>query len=124
MDEDNVQNVEEIKVDAHNLYKEEIFTDLKVGTIKRLTPVKADGDADKSRAPIFMGQASVLTPAGPIPIQCPLEANNFTEAMENFPSAIKKAVEKMVEELKELQRKEASRIVVPGEEGKGKISLT
>jgi len=123
MSEENVKNAEEIKVDANNLYREEIFTDLKVGTIKRLTPVKADGTADESRSPLFMGQASVLTPAGPLPIQCPLEANNFTEAMENFPEAVKKAVEKMVDELKELQRKEASRIVVPGEEGKGKISL-
>ena len=40
---DEQQNQEEFSIDRSNLYLEESFTDLKVGTIKRLTPAKADG---------------------------------------------------------------------------------
>ena len=36
----------EVKVDKSNLYKEESFTDLKVATIRRLSPVKHDGSPD------------------------------------------------------------------------------
>jgi len=40
---DEQQNEEEFSIDRSNLYIEESFTDLKVGTIKRLKPVRADG---------------------------------------------------------------------------------
>jgi len=122
MSDKDTKEIKEIYVDSNNLYREENFTDLKVASIRRLIPVKPDGSDDKSRAPIFMGQASMMTGAGPMPIQFPLDANNFKEAMDNFPEAVKKAVEKMIEEVKELQRKEASRIIVPGK-GPGPVKL-
>ena len=41
------------------------------------------------------------------------------EAFEKFPEAINVAVERMIEEAKEMQRQEASRIVVPGQGSMG-----
>ena len=34
------QTTSELKVDPASLYQEEIFTDRRVGTIRRLTPIK------------------------------------------------------------------------------------
>jgi hypothetical protein len=49
-----------------------------------------------------------------LPIQSLLEAKNLREAMENYPAAMKTAIEKMLEEVKKMQQKEDSRIIVPG----------
>ena len=46
--------LEEIEVDRENLYHEEVFTDLKVATIRRLSPVKTDGSRDETR-PLLQG---------------------------------------------------------------------
>ncbi len=123
MSGDDVKGLEDVSVDMGNLYREETFTDLKVASIRRLMPVKSDGSSDESRTPIFLGQTHVMTAAGPVPIQAPIEANCLEEAMAKFPEAVKKAVEKMVEDVKEMRRQEASRIIVPGEQ-KGNIQLT
>ncbi len=40
----------DIKLDASSLYREEIFTDRRAGTLRRMTPVKVDGSVT-SRAP-------------------------------------------------------------------------
>jgi len=112
--------VTEFKVDQMNLYREEIFTDLKVATIRRLSPVKQDGSLDKARQVLFIGQTSIMTQAGPIPVEAPIQAGNLQEAMERFPAALNRAIERMVAEIEELRRKETSRIVVPGS-ASGKI---
>lgn len=103
----------EIKVNAANLYREETFTDLRVATIRRLLPVKADGSADPGRETLFFGQAQMMTQGGPMPIETPIEATTLEEAMERFPDAIRDAVAEVVEHMRELQRQAASRIVVP-----------
>jgi hypothetical protein len=115
--------VSEISVDADNLYREEIFTDLKVATIRRLVPVRRDGSDDTSRAVMFVGQTTLLSQAGPVPVQCAIEASSLPEAMQKFPSAVNEAVERMIDEAREMQRQEASRIVVPGKDVPGKITL-
>ena len=120
---DDVKKTNEITVDTNNLYREETFTDLKVASLRRLTPVKPDGSTDAGREPIFLGQTHVMSAAGPLPIQCTIEAKSIEEAMQKFPEAVKKAMEKMIEEVKELKRKEASRIIVPGNDP-GKIMPT
>ena len=66
MTEDPQANAD-FTVDRSNLYREETFSDLKVGTIKRLTPVRPDGNEDKSRKVVFVGQSSLMTPHGPVP---------------------------------------------------------
>jgi hypothetical protein len=116
--------VNEISVDLDSLHREDIFTDLKVATIRRLTPIRPDGTEDTSRPVMFVGQTTLLSQAGPVPVQCPIEASSLEEAMERFPGAVSQAVERMIEEAREIQRQEASRIVVPGRDGgPGKITL-
>jgi hypothetical protein len=116
--------LEEINVDRDNLYLEEVFTDLKIATIRRLTPVKPDGSPDPSRQMLFQGQTQLMSQMGPIPVNCPIEAADMAEAMEKFPEAIGEAVERMIDEAREMQRQEASRIIVPGQPPPGgKIKL-
>lgn len=122
MNEPNVQPLSEIKLDRTNLYREEVFTDLRVGSIKQLTPVTADGSRDLSRPMVFLGETQLMSQVGPLPVQAQIEAETLAAAIEAYPDAIKAAVEAMVEEVKELQRREMSRIVVPGMETTSKIT--
>lgn len=105
----------EISVDTDNLYREETFTDLKVASIRRLTPIKADGSDDFGRPAIFVGETTLMSSRGPLPINCPIEAKSLQEAFAAFPQAVQLAVERLMEEAREIQRQEASRIVVPGQ---------
>jgi hypothetical protein len=115
----------EIKVDIDNLYREDTFTDLRVATLRRMTPVKSDGSTDDSRPVLFMGETQLMSARGPLPVSCPIEATSLDEAIARFPDAVNEAVERMIEQAREMQRQEASRIVVPGQAGVGpKISLT
>jgi len=107
-------NTMDLTVDQDNLYLEESFTDLNLASIRRLTPVKANGLKDKNRKPIFVGHTQLMTPQGPLPIQCKLEAKNLKEAMEAYPETMIKAIEEMLEQVKKIQEKEESRIIVPG----------
>ena len=111
----------EIKLDAKSLYREEVFTDLRVGTLKQLTPVTSDGSRDMGRRMAYVGETQLMSQVGPLPVQAPIEADNLQQAMERFPAAVQGAVEAMIAEVKELQRKEMSRIVVPGAETTSKI---
>jgi len=106
--------LEEIQVDRENLYLEEVFTDLKVATLRRLTPVKADGSPDTTRPVLFHAQTQLMSQMGPLPVNCAIDASNLEEAMQKFPEAIAAAIERMIEEAKEIQRQESSRIIVPG----------
>ena len=69
------QQLPEIKLDATQLYREEIFTDRKAGTLRRLVPVKSDGSDDASRPTLYSGQTQLLTPAGVLPLAFELEAS-------------------------------------------------
>lgn len=117
MSSDEPQTVTEIEVETSNLYREEIITDLRVASIRKLIPIKLDGSDDHGREPLFTGQTTLMSAAGPVPVQCPIEATTLQEACAKFPDAIREAVEHLVEEAREIQRREASRIVVPGEMG-------
>jgi hypothetical protein len=95
-----------LNVDRNNLYREDSVTDIKVAAIRRLTPIKADGSNDDSRAPIFMGQTQLMSPSGPVLLQSMLEARTLEEAMDKFPAAMQKEVEKaMAQAEKEQQGK-------------------
>ena len=111
----------EIMLDAKNLFREEVFTDLRVGSIKQLTPVTSDGSRDMGRPMTYIGETQLMSQMGPLPVQTPIAAENLQEAMERFPAAIQTAVEAMINEVKDLQRKEMSRIVVPGAATTSKI---
>lgn len=107
--------VAEMQADLNNLYREESFTDLRIVQIRRLTPVKPDGTQDDARKVMFIGETQLMSARGPLPIHTPIEAADLEEAFDKFPEAINRAVERMIEEAKDLQRQEASRIVVPGQ---------
>ena len=117
----------ELKLDPDKLYLEEVFTDRRIGTIRRLTPVTKDGKADTARSVLYVGDTQVMTPAGAIPIAFEIGAGSLGEAAEKFGTLAAEAIERTVRELQELRRQAASSIVVPqgpiGAGGGGKIQL-
>jgi len=124
------QTANDIKVDPKALYLEEVFTDRRIGTIRRLTPVTKDGTKDPARPVLYIGETQVLTPAGALPIAFEIGAGSLEEAAEKFGGHAKEAIERTVKELQELRRQAASQIVVPqgplppmGGPGGGKIQM-
>jgi hypothetical protein len=117
----------EIKLDPTNLYREEVFTDRRTGTLRRLTPIKADGSNDETRHVLYAGQTQLLTPAGVLPLSFEIEALSMEEALQKFPEGVKVALEQAIEEAREMRREASSRIVVPdvagGPAGGGKIKF-
>jgi hypothetical protein len=103
----------EVELDPKNLYREDVFTDRRAGSIRRLTPVTVDGSADAARPVLFSGQTQLLTPAGVLPLGFEIEARTLEEALKKFPDGVKVALEQAIDEARELRREAASRIVVP-----------
>jgi hypothetical protein len=101
------------KMDPASLYREDIVTDRKVGTIRMMTPLTSDGATDSARPVLYMGEAQIMTGAGPLPINFEIEAATLAEAVDKFGDAAKEAIERTVRELQELRRQQASSIVVP-----------
>jgi hypothetical protein len=100
-------------MNSTQIYREETFTDRKVGTIRRLTPVGADGSADPGRPVLFIGQAQVMTPMGAVPISFELDASTLNEAIDKFGVAAESAVHQTMRELQEMRREQASSLVIP-----------
>lgn len=100
-------------MDAGNLFREEVFTDQRVGTIRCLTPVTAEGAVDPSRPVQYIGQATVMTPMGSLPLSFELPAATLAEAVAAFGSAAQQAVEEAAREIQEMRRQAASSIVIP-----------
>ena len=125
------ETTNDIKIDPKQLYLEEIFTDRRVGTIRRLTPVGGDGKRDEARAVLYVGETQVLTPAGALPIAFEIGAGSLEDAAEKFGQLAREAIERTVKELQELRRQAASSIVIPqggmppagGMGGGGKIQM-
>lgn len=103
----------DITLDKSALYREEMFTDRKAGTIRRMTPVTAAGTDDPARPVLFSGQTQLLTPAGVLPLVFEIDAKTLEEAIGKFPAAVKVALNEAIEEAREMRREAASRIVVP-----------
>ena len=101
------------RMDPASLYREDIITDREVGTIRILTPLSTDGTTDSARPVLYMGEAQIMTGAGPLPINFEIEATTLGEAVDKFGDAAKEAIERTVRELQELRRQAASSIVVP-----------
>ena len=114
------QGMPHIQVDRNGLYREEVFTDRKAGTLRRLVPVTADGAPDAARPVLWSGQTQLLTPGGVLPLAFEIDANTLDEALTRFPAAVHAALEQAIEEAREYRRESASRIVVP-EVGGGAI---
>ena len=100
-------------MDDKNLYREDVFTDQKVGTIRRMTPVTADGTDDASRPVQYIGQATIMTPMGSLPLSFELDAATMSEAVSKFGAAAQRAVDEAAREIQEMRRQAASSIVIP-----------
>lgn len=108
-------NGKDIQMDAANLYREESYTDLKAGSLRKLVPVKTDGMEDPSRTPIYTAATQVMTPGGVLPLSGEVEgAKTLAEAVAGFSATIQQAVADLREEMAAMQRERASQIVVPG----------
>jgi hypothetical protein len=106
-------------MDATQIYREETFTDRKVGTIRQMTPVMADGSVDTTRPVLFVGQAQVMTPMGALPISFDLESATLDGAIAKFGAAAAEAVQQTMRELQEMRREQASSLVIPDSAGGG-----
>jgi hypothetical protein len=113
----------EIQVDPNSLYLEEIFTDRRIGTIRRMTPVTKEGKPDAARPVLYVGETQIMTPGGSLPIAFEIPAGSLQEAAEQFGPLAKEAIERTVRELQELRRQAASQIVIPQGPAGGKIQL-
>jgi hypothetical protein len=100
-------------MDPAALYLEEVFTDRRIGTIRRLTPVKADATPDVARPVLYVGETQVMTQVGTLPIAFEIPAATLDEAARQFGPLAKEAIERTMKELQELRRQAASSIVVP-----------
>jgi hypothetical protein len=109
----------DVEFDSKSLYREDVFTDRRAGSIRRLTPVGVDGAVDPARPVLFSGQTQLLTPAGVLPLGFEIEARTLEEAIRKFPEGVKAALEQAIDEARELRREAASRIVVPEVGGGG-----
>ncbi|MEX0734463.1 MAG: hypothetical protein WD944_10730 [Steroidobacteraceae bacterium] len=103
----------EPQMSAETLYREDVYTDQRVGTVRRLRPVKSDGSDDPSRPLLFIGQATVMTPMGSLPLSFELNATSLAEAVSQFGPAAQQAIEEAARELQEMRRQAASSIVIP-----------
>jgi len=123
----------ELKMDPAALYREDVYTDRKIGVIRRLTPVKGDGTDDPERTVLYSGETQIMTSVGALPVSFEIDAQSLDEAASGYADAAKAAVERTVRDLQELRRQAASSIVVPqggmgglpggGMPGGGKIQI-
>ena len=104
----------DIAMDSKGLYREETFTDRRVGTLQRLTPITASGDTDTARQVLYVGQTQVLTPAGALPLSFEVAASSLDDAVAKFGEGAKLALARTMHRLEELRREQASSIIVPG----------
>ena len=113
----NNEQLPEIQLDTENLYQEEVFTDNKVGTLRRMTPITSAGDVDENRSVTFIGQAQMMTPGGALPLNFEIVADSLADALAKFSVEAQACLERTLEELREMQRQQASQIVMPGQGG-------
>lgn len=104
----------DIRMDSAGLYVEESFTDRRVGSLQRLSPVTSDGKPDPSRPVVYVGQTQVLTPAGALPLSFEIDASSLEDAISRFGDHARQALADTLERLEELRRDQASSLIVPG----------
>ena len=102
----------DIAMDSANLYREETFTDRRVGTLQVLTPITKTGAIDTARPVLYVGQTQVLTPAGALPLSFEVQAKSLEDAVAQFGENAKRALERTMRRLEELRREQASSIIV------------
>lgn len=113
MNLDDPRQGSDFSMNADDLYREEIYTDRQVGTIRRLIPVTVGGADDPQRPVLYLGQTQILTPVGALPISFEIPASSLEEAIAAFGNGAQRAAEQTIEELREMRRDASSSIVIP-----------
>jgi hypothetical protein len=103
----------ELRMDTGSLYREEVVTDRRIGSIRVLTPLKPDGSTDTTRPVAYVGEAQLLTPAGVLPLVFEIDATSLTDAIDKFAAGAAGALDRTRREIEQLRREAASQIVVP-----------
>lgn len=109
----DTRNAADASMDAASLYREEIVTDRKVGTIRVLLPLTAQGAPDSSRKTIYSGEAQIMTNMGALPVSFDIEADTLSEAVENYGEAARTGIERTMRELQDMRRQASSSLIVP-----------
>jgi hypothetical protein len=100
-------------MDADALYREEIVTDRKIGTIRMLVPIGANGAADASRKTLYTGEAQIMTNMGALPVSFDIDADNLADAVARYGDAARAGIERTMKELQDLRRQASSGLIVP-----------
>ena len=100
-------------MDPKSLYREEIYTDRKMGTLRVMIPVAPDGSPDAGRPTLYLGEAQLMTNMGPLPISFDVEAKSLAEAIARYGEAAKVGIEQALHELQEMRRQASSSLVIP-----------
>src|ERR1700676_361486 len=103
----------DIQLDGAGLYREDMVTDRKAGTMRRLVPVTEGRPTDRSRSVLYSCQTQLLTPTGVLRLGFEIDAQSLEDAVSKFPAAVKEALDQAIEEAREYRREASSRIVVP-----------
>ncbi len=119
MADENMGTAADISMDGESLFKEEMFTDRKVGTIQRLTQVDGQGEPVDGGEVLYVGQTQLMTRAGPLPLSFEIEASSLAEAVGKFAEGANQAMEDTVKRLEDMRREQESAIIVPGAGGAG-----
>ena len=94
-----------------------------LGVLLALADLRSSDDwsaaTDPHRKVLYVGEAQLLTAAGPLPLSFEIEAASLGEAAERFGTGAKAAVERAMQELQEMRREAASSIVIPGRDQLG-----
>src|SRR5690349_7315301 len=104
------QPVPDMHMDVTNLYREDSYTDRKLGVIRCMTPVTPSGEPDTTRPTLFLGQAEIMTSMGPVPINFEIDGKTLGEAVANFADAAQKGIERTVQQINEMRRQQASQL--------------
>lgn len=121
----------ESQMDVASLYREDTYTDRKLGVIRCMTPVNGEGERDTSREVLYLGQAEIMTNMGAVPINFEIPATNLAEAAAGFAAAAQVGIERTMAQIQEMRRQQASQLVVApgmaglkdGPRGGGKIQI-
>src|SRR3989449_11696335 len=84
----------EPRMDPTSLYREDVITDRRVGTLRVMTPIKTDGSPDPGRPVVYVGEAQLLTQAGLLPLVFEIDATSRADALEQFCAGATAALER------------------------------
>ena len=103
------RNAHDAAMDAAALYREEIVTDRKIGTIRMLVPIIADGTAGRrAQDASIAGEAQIMTNMGALPVSFDIDADNLADAVASYGDAARAGIERTMKELQEMRRQASS----------------